>query len=164
MSRDPQLLADYLGHIVEAIGRIERYTADLDEVGFLHSEIVQDAVIRNFEIIGEASRNIERHHLGFAAAHPQVATGRGVRDAQRPGTRLLQGGLGTRLAHDQSGPATPSSTGALARGVIRGAWLGHARGRGMNGRLRAAMHCLDGSSVGTCSLGYGRQALSNYLC
>lgn len=72
MSRDPQRLADFLGHIVTAIERIERYTADLDEIAFLDSEIVQDAVVRNFEIIGEASRNIERHHPEFAAAHPEL--------------------------------------------------------------------------------------------
>jgi uncharacterized protein with HEPN domain len=29
-------------------------------------------VVRNFEIIGEASRNIERHHPEFAAAHPEL--------------------------------------------------------------------------------------------
>jgi hypothetical protein len=40
MSRDPQRLADFLGHIVTAIERIERYTADLDEIAFLDSEIV----------------------------------------------------------------------------------------------------------------------------
>ena len=31
----------------------------MDEAGFVCSELVQDAVIRNLEIIGEASRNIE---------------------------------------------------------------------------------------------------------
>ena len=31
----------------------------MDEAGFVRSELVQDAVIRNLEIIGEASRNIE---------------------------------------------------------------------------------------------------------
>lgn len=72
MSRDPGRLADYLSHIVQAIERIERYTAEMDEVGFLESDLVQDAVIRNFEIIGEASRNIERHHAEFAAAHPEL--------------------------------------------------------------------------------------------
>lgn len=40
---------DYLGHILQAIERIDRYTADIDEVGFLSSELVQDAVIRNIE-------------------------------------------------------------------------------------------------------------------
>jgi uncharacterized protein with HEPN domain len=38
----------------------------------LESEIVQDTVVRNFEIIGEASRNIEHHHPEFAAAHPEL--------------------------------------------------------------------------------------------
>jgi uncharacterized protein with HEPN domain len=33
---------------------------------------VQDAVIRNFEVIGEASRNIERYHPAFATAHPNI--------------------------------------------------------------------------------------------
>ena len=31
----------------------------MDELGFAQNQMVQDAVIRNFEIIGEASRNIE---------------------------------------------------------------------------------------------------------
>ena len=72
MSHDKQRLPDYMGHILEAIERIERYTEDLDEVAFLQNEMAQDAVIRNFEIIGEACRNIELHHAGFAADHSEV--------------------------------------------------------------------------------------------
>lgn len=72
MSRDKQRLADYLAHILEAIGRIHRYTEDMAEWAFLENDLVQDAVIRNFEIIGEASRNIERHYPDFAEAHPEV--------------------------------------------------------------------------------------------
>ena len=34
--------------------------------------MVQDAVIRNLEIIGEASRNIERVAPQFVAAHPEL--------------------------------------------------------------------------------------------
>jgi uncharacterized protein with HEPN domain len=34
--------------------------------------LVQDAVIRNFETIGEASHNIETHYPVFAAAHPEL--------------------------------------------------------------------------------------------
>ncbi len=41
---------DYLGHIVRAIERIRRYTAEMDEAAFVSNEIVQDAVIRNVEI------------------------------------------------------------------------------------------------------------------
>lgn len=72
MSRDSQRLPDYLGHILEAIERIHSYVEDVDEVGFLSSKIIQDAVIRNLEVIGEASRNIERVHPEFAAAHPEL--------------------------------------------------------------------------------------------
>ena len=59
MTHDQQRLAGYLGHILEAIERIERYTEDMNEAAFLNNQLVQDAVIRNFEIIGEASNNIE---------------------------------------------------------------------------------------------------------
>jgi len=72
MSRDPQRLPDYLGHILEAIERIQEYVRNLDEAGFSSTKIVQDAVIRNLEVIGEASRNIEREHPEFAAAHPTL--------------------------------------------------------------------------------------------
>jgi len=34
MSRDRQRLVDYLAHMLEAIGRINRYTEDLDELCF----------------------------------------------------------------------------------------------------------------------------------
>jgi hypothetical protein len=51
---------DYPGHILKAIERIDRYTADMDEVDFPNSELAQDAVLRNIEIIGEASNNIQR--------------------------------------------------------------------------------------------------------
>lgn len=63
-------LADYLGHILEAIERIERYTADLAYDAFVESDITQDAVIRNLEIVGEACRNIDRRFPDFAARHP----------------------------------------------------------------------------------------------
>ncbi len=72
MTREQPRLTDYLAHIVEAIERIERYTAELDELTFLSSQLVQDAVIRNFEIIGEASNNIEKHYPDFAAANSEL--------------------------------------------------------------------------------------------
>lgn len=72
MSRDRQRLADYLAHILEAIERIEHYTGDMSEVAFLETAMAQDAVIRNFEIIGEASHNIEKHYPDFAADHPEL--------------------------------------------------------------------------------------------
>jgi uncharacterized protein with HEPN domain len=72
MSRDPLRLRDYLGHILEAISQIHKYCEDIDEVSFLSNRMIQDAVIRNFEIIGEASKNIERVAPEFVAAHPEL--------------------------------------------------------------------------------------------
>jgi uncharacterized protein with HEPN domain len=63
---------DYLSHIVEAIDRIHRYVDDLTELTFLGDEKTQDAVVRNFEILGEAAHNIDVHHAAFAASHPEV--------------------------------------------------------------------------------------------
>jgi uncharacterized protein with HEPN domain len=72
LSRDQQRLDIYLAHILEAIEPIGRYTQDLAEADFLENHLVQDAVIRNFEIIGEASNNIEKHYPDFAAEHPDL--------------------------------------------------------------------------------------------
>ena len=65
-------IPDYLEHILEAIERIDCYLADTGEVAFMNDQKTQDAVVRNFEIIGEAAHNIERNHTEFAAAHPDV--------------------------------------------------------------------------------------------
>jgi uncharacterized protein with HEPN domain len=45
-------------HILEAIRKIDRYTASMTEESFQTSEITVDAVIRNFQIVGEAARKI----------------------------------------------------------------------------------------------------------
>lgn len=55
---DALRLPEYLSHIIEAIERIHRYVSDMSEVDFLADEKTQDAVIRNFENIGEASRSL----------------------------------------------------------------------------------------------------------
>lgn len=68
---DPRL-GDYLEHIVAAIERIESYTRGLDVAAFLAHPLVQDAVIRNLEIIGEASGRIRARAPEFAAEHPEL--------------------------------------------------------------------------------------------
>lgn len=65
-------VADYLGHILQAMARIERHTSGVDAAGFASSELIQDAVIRNLEVIGEAANNIQRVDPAFTAAHPEV--------------------------------------------------------------------------------------------
>lgn len=44
--------------ILFAIDKIEKYTSGKTLEEFIESDIVMDAVIRNFEIIGEASKSI----------------------------------------------------------------------------------------------------------
>jgi uncharacterized protein with HEPN domain len=72
MKAEPLRIGDYLQHILEAISRIQKYCTDFDEASFLVNELVQDAVIRNFEIIGEASKNIERVAPEFVASNPEL--------------------------------------------------------------------------------------------
>jgi uncharacterized protein with HEPN domain len=55
-------IADYLTRIIEAMSRIDRYTRGMDEVAFLNNQLVQDAVVRNFEIICEAGGSVEKHY------------------------------------------------------------------------------------------------------
>ena len=58
----------YLVQIVESIDRIESYTRSGREA-FLKSSMIQDAVIRNFEIIGEAAKRISEP---LRADHPEL--------------------------------------------------------------------------------------------
>ena len=51
---DQELLLD----IIEAIDRINEFTKDMSYEMVLNDKKTQDAVIRNIEIIGEASKNI----------------------------------------------------------------------------------------------------------
>lgn len=58
----------YLEHVRERIERIEEYTRDGAEA-FRASTMVQDAVIRSFEVMGEAAKRIS---AGLRQAHPEV--------------------------------------------------------------------------------------------
>jgi len=53
--RDPKL---FIIEIIRAIEKIDNYIKNISFEDFLKNEMVQDAVIRNLEIIGEAARNI----------------------------------------------------------------------------------------------------------
>ncbi len=55
MIRDDQI---YLAHIVDALGQISTYTKGMDGEAFMSNRMVQDAVIRQFEIVGEATKNL----------------------------------------------------------------------------------------------------------
>jgi uncharacterized protein with HEPN domain len=48
----------YLKHIMDAISRINEYIQDLDYDKFMINNLIQDGVIRQLEIIGEATKRL----------------------------------------------------------------------------------------------------------
>jgi uncharacterized protein with HEPN domain len=50
----------YLNNILDCIDQINNYTDELCEKEFLDHPMAQDAVIRNFEIIGEATKLLSK--------------------------------------------------------------------------------------------------------
>jgi uncharacterized protein with HEPN domain len=50
----------YIDHILQAINKIKKYTENLTREEFEKDELIQDAVIRNIEIIGEATKNLSK--------------------------------------------------------------------------------------------------------
>jgi uncharacterized protein with HEPN domain len=63
----------------------------MDELTFLNNKLVQDAVIRNFEIIREASNNIEKRFPEFVISHPELplSSAYQMRNAMTHGTSRL---------------------------------------------------------------------------
>lgn len=48
----------YIAHIIKCIRKILKFIKDFDKKEFAKNELLQDAVIRNIEVIGEASKKI----------------------------------------------------------------------------------------------------------
>lgn len=48
----------FLLHIATSFEKIVKYLQGMDEEAFSKNPLVQDAVVRNYEIIGEAAKNI----------------------------------------------------------------------------------------------------------
>ena len=59
----------YIEHIIESIEKIISYTQGFSKEDFLKTPVVQDAVIRNFEIIGEASKHVNAE---FREKYPKI--------------------------------------------------------------------------------------------
>lgn len=51
-------LKTYFEDIVTAIDKIEKYTKGMTKEDMIRNELVQDAVVRNLEIIGEAVKKV----------------------------------------------------------------------------------------------------------
>lgn len=69
----------YLQHILGAIEKIDRYLTNLDEEGFRRDELIQDGVVRQMEIIGEAAKNIP-DEVRVAHSHIPWRSMAGMRD------------------------------------------------------------------------------------
>jgi uncharacterized protein with HEPN domain len=77
MSGAPRL-KDFLSHMLEAISRIETFTTGMDLPEFLADAKTQDAVIRNLEVLGEASAHIKRIAPQFLAQHSEIPWGSAI--------------------------------------------------------------------------------------
>jgi uncharacterized protein with HEPN domain len=59
----------YLAHIMDAVQQILAYTEGMDYAEFRTMRMAQDAVIRQFEIIGEAAKNLS---ADFRSRHDSI--------------------------------------------------------------------------------------------
>lgn len=66
MNKDPLV---FLGHVRDAIKLIENFTDGHTKDKFFLNELVQSAVVRQIEIIGEATKNLS---IRFRKKYPQV--------------------------------------------------------------------------------------------
>lgn len=57
---------------MEVIERTERDSKNMDKTVFEATERVQDAIVRNIEIVGEASQNHRKHHFEFVERHADL--------------------------------------------------------------------------------------------
>jgi len=81
--KHPERVEDYLEHIAEAIDRATGYLQPLPDLeAFQTNPQVQDAVVRNIEIIGEAVNKITSTAPDFIKQHPDIpwARMRGMRN------------------------------------------------------------------------------------
>lgn len=72
MSKEDLTAKDFIGHILEAVERVLHYTKNMSREQFLADTLTQDAVIRNIEIIGEATNNLLEADPTITARHPSI--------------------------------------------------------------------------------------------
>jgi len=86
--RPSELLVD---DIVDAIDRIQRYTAGMSQREFERDDKCCDAVVRNIEIVGEAANRLSED---FKSQHPDIEWGKivGLRN------RIVHGYFGIDLS------------------------------------------------------------------
>jgi len=66
MMKEPKI---FLKHILESISNIEEFSEGLSKEQLIKDKLVQSAIIRQIEIIGEAVKNLPK---SFIAKNPQI--------------------------------------------------------------------------------------------
>lgn len=72
MSRHAPRERDYLEHMLDAVGQIRQYTSTKSFEEFSGNRLLQDGVIRNIEILGEASRKLLDSIPEAASKYPAI--------------------------------------------------------------------------------------------
>jgi len=72
MSKHPERAQDYIEHILGALERIQRYTAGKSASDFMSDTLLQDGVLRNLGIIGEAAHRLLADSPDYAAKHSEI--------------------------------------------------------------------------------------------
>jgi uncharacterized protein with HEPN domain len=99
--------------ILDAIARIHRYTEGMDAGAFTKDQKTIDAVVRNLEIIGEASRNIPEE---VQNRHPTLPWSemRAMRNLLSHAYFLVDVEILWKTVHEDLAPVTPSLRQILA--------------------------------------------------
>jgi uncharacterized protein with HEPN domain len=63
---------DYFEHLLQACDRILDYTSGITRERFLTESMIQDAVLRNIEILGEATRNLMDCLPNLLSIYPNI--------------------------------------------------------------------------------------------
>ena len=76
----------YTIHIRECIDRIQSYVAEIDQNQFMASSLIQDAVLRNLQVLAESTQRLSDE---FKVRHAEIEWHKisGLRKGHRQGSR-----------------------------------------------------------------------------
>jgi uncharacterized protein with HEPN domain len=88
--KHPERVEEYLEHIAEAIDRATNYLRPISDLeAFQKNSQVQDAIIRNIEIIGEAVGKIQKTSPDFIKQHPELPWAQNAWNAEHSDSRIF---------------------------------------------------------------------------